>query len=342
MFVKNLRRLSLIMIALGVGWGVTLPSLNAQSDEPEQWLTVVGAQARVDDDVFNTDDYIINLLELNLSDDSLTSAPDVRLWGANAIAYPNLITDVAWQDEQLVWVMTDRTQREAVMLYDAALQRLTTLVPFEADYTTIQGLQWAEDGVTVLFSADTPSGNGLVVQLPIATEDDDITSDPEILFAGHFPYPLLSGGLIYLTPLQDVAIIETMDEDPIVFRDYRFATPIQAVSFHEDDNRLALATGGLILTFEIDSQRVGQVFDGDFFTGESDSRVVDVVWIGDNELAAIVETDSQSQIITVAIDTGTITTHATTSPENPYRFIAITPQQPGIFLPGETLPDDGI
>ena len=146
---KNLLRCSLCLLSLLL---FAVSPLAAQEGRTRQ-LTVASALPRFDDSPFVTDDWIVELIQLDAESGEMQTT--LAFWGPDAPAFPLQIRGLRWafRGERLAMTFLERNGGEQIAVYDTDEQVLEIVIPADAELLDISPPEWTESGDALLFSA---------------------------------------------------------------------------------------------------------------------------------------------------------------------------------------------
>ncbi|MFP4323731.1 MAG: hypothetical protein ACLFTK_14855, partial [Anaerolineales bacterium] len=142
---------------------------------PAPTLTLAAVLGRFDESPFTTTDYRPELMEFD--PDTGTTQTALALWGANAPAYPNRITNLAWGPEgtRLALTALERNDRATLYVYDVPSGNMQPIIPAAAAWTALSRPAWSRAGDWLLLagrSAAHPGGQILRVDPADGTAEE--------------------------------------------------------------------------------------------------------------------------------------------------------------------------
>ena len=316
-------------------------SLAAQGNRPRQ-LTVASALARFEGTPFTTDDWVVEIIQIDT--ETREALPALAFWGPDAPAYPLQIRGLRWSFRGNLLAMTflERDGSEQIAIYDTDEQSLAMVLPSDHDLLDISAVDWSQRGNWLVFSARHPDDNLQVMQV------NRFNGETTALANGRLPTLSADDAEVaYLNPNDEISILNIEDEDERTLRGIHPGAT--SLVWSGDGARLALTDGPYVVTIDVESGQVRRVFDAfvhlNIPDGAAAATTRSVAWSPDNLTLAVILTVTEhpilgnlSQVVGINADDGTTEIYAERIfaddlPDDPRIFLEVSFQTRGAFVP---------
>jgi WD40 repeat protein len=319
----------------------TAAPLSAQDRQARQ-ITVATALARFDGTPFTTDDWVVEVVEIDTETRELQLA--IAFWGPDALAFPLQIRGLRWsfRGDRLAMTFLERSGDEQIAVYDTDALSLDIVLPADSHLTDISAVDWSQRSDWLVFSARSDGGESRVMQLSLSDSELTILADGRLPSLGPD-----DAELAFLNENDEITILSLDDDSERIIPGAHPNTT--SMIWSGDGARLALTSDVYVSTVDVQSGRERRIFDVYVHLDVPENSVMattrSAAWSPDNLMISfiltVIDADGMggvSQVIGIDAEDATAEIYAErlfadNSPDDPRIFLEVTYQSRGAFLP---------
>lgn len=282
---------------------------------------------------FESEHYLSEIWELSPTGEPYLA---LKLWGANALAYPEWVGNPQWSAESdwLGLTIRDRDNGESVVAYSIDYALLETALPPEAALTQFSPIAWRRDLSFLYVSGLSAEGQWELWEVALPS------TERRLLTQGRFPI-LTSDetALIYLND-QDQVSHFALQGQPSQILSPQVYPLASSLALSPDGTQLAIAEGPTLYLIQLATGERHLAFQAD----SPQDQLTSLEWSPDGIYLAWIlnriptETaTARSQVLELEVITGQLTIRAERTfdpmPIDPRQFTGVSYQAVGAFVP---------